>query len=341
MVFDKVILMELKQTGAGRYGMFGKRASAFLVLFVLTFLMYADGYRQNDIIINQDSVVNSTLLATQTSRQDENNSAYALANLEVGEIFVRGQDRLLFDENGNPILDEEIAEAYEAGFVYEEPNVDFDLEAYKTAQENRGQMLRQLTLDDLIPRPKNPDPGKINLLVYPKYNIRVPIVYTEPADFYYKKSDGSIDYSRPIDPSKLSAYESTQIPIQVKLRDGVVHLSPEIYPTSVMPGEVGNAYIVGHSSNYNWVQSNYNEIFKPIEKRSQPGEQFVIYDRFGRELKFKVFETKLIEHSNTKEAYKLFDYKRVVTLQTSVLTWNNGVLEPTHRWLTRGELVLD
>jgi len=28
-------------------------------------------------------------------------------------------------------------------------------------------------------------------------------------------------------------------------------------------------------------------------------------------------------------------------LQTSVLTWRGGVLIPTHRWLTRGELLLD
>ena len=139
----------------------------------------------------------------------------------------------------------------------------------------------------------------------------------------------------------MSTYEKTQIPIQIKLRDGVVHLTEEVHPYSVMPGEIGNSYIVGHSSNYSWVKSNYNEIFKPLEKRTQVGEEFIIYDKYGRELKFKVFETILIEETDTATAFKLFEGRRVVTLQTSVLTWRGGVLIPTHRWLTRGELVLD
>lgn len=333
--------MELKQTGPGKYGLFGRRASAFFLVFVLVFLFYGDGYRRSDLVIPESLRVSSNFWTTQLETEDENQSVLALPNIEVGEIFVRGEQRLLFDEDGSPILDQEIVNAYESGFVYEEPNVDFDLEAYRRARENRSDTIRQLTLDDIISRPNKPDPGKINLLVYPKYDIRVPIIYTEPADFYYKKADGSVDYSRPIDPSVLSPYESTQIPLQVKLRDGVVHLSPEVYPTSVLPGEIGNAYIVGHSSNYNWVQSNYNEIFKPIEQRSQPGEEFIIYDQFGRELKFKVFDAALIRYDNTEEAFRLYDDRRVVTLQTSVLTWQGGVLKPTHRWLTRGELVLD
>ncbi|NJK71317.1 MAG: hypothetical protein HC932_03645 [Thermales bacterium] len=44
---------------------------------------------------------------------------------------------------------------------------------------------------------------------------------------------------------------------------------------------------------------------------------------------------------NTKEAYKTFGNKRVVTLQTSILELVPGLgLQPTKRWLTRGELIL-
>ena len=40
------------------------------------------------------------------------------------------------------------------------------------------------------------------------------------------------------------------------LLNGVIH-----YPGTAMPGQIGTAYISGHSSNYPWVKSKYNQIF--------------------------------------------------------------------------------
>lgn len=43
------------------------------------------------------------------------------------------------------------------------------------------------------------------------------------------------------------------------LKSGVVH-----YPGTALPGEIGTSYISGHSSNYAWVQGNYNRIFSKL-----------------------------------------------------------------------------
>ena len=48
--------------------------------------------------------------------------------------------------------------------------------------------------------------------------------------------------------------------IQKDLEKGVVH-----YPGTALPGERGNAYIAGHSSNYVWSKGAYNYVFKNLD----------------------------------------------------------------------------
>lgn len=43
------------------------------------------------------------------------------------------------------------------------------------------------------------------------------------------------------------------------LKKGVVH-----YPGTALPGELGTSYISGHSSNFSWVKSPYNQIFAKL-----------------------------------------------------------------------------
>ncbi len=43
------------------------------------------------------------------------------------------------------------------------------------------------------------------------------------------------------------------------LKAGVVH-----YPGTALPGQLGTAYISGHSSNYVWAKGNYNQIFSKL-----------------------------------------------------------------------------
>ena len=147
-----------------------------------------------------------------------------------------------------------------------------------------------------------------------------------------KNVDGTVNVLKPITEKesdiKAGNYES--IPIQKLLKDGVVHLAD-----SVMPGEVGNSYLVGHSSNYRQVISNYNFVFATLTQAKE-GDEFIIFDPDGRELKFKVFESIVIDYTDVATAVKDYGEKRVVTLQASVLV--NG--KPLKRRLVRGELIL-
>ena len=199
--------------------------------------------------------------------------------------------------------------------------------------EEQIKLAKAAPLDQLLACPRNPQ--QRNFLRYPQYNINTPIIYSELTDLFQTNPDGSINYSAPVEEDLDQGPLSN--PIQRLLVDGIVHIA-----FTAQPGEIGNSYIVGHSSNYSSVRSDYNTIFKPIERISQPGEEFIIWDECGRELKFKVFETKAILEDDVEEAYKIFGDKRVVTLQTSILEFVPGVgLYPTKRWLTRGELVLE
>ena len=199
--------------------------------------------------------------------------------------------------------------------------------------EEQIKLAKAAPLGQVLECPRNPQ--QRNFLRYPQYNINTPIIYSELTDLFQTNPDGSINYSAPVEEDLSQGPLSN--PIQRLLVDGIVHIA-----FTAKPGEIGNSYIVGHSSNFSSVRSDYNTIFKPIERISQPGEEFIIWDECGRELNFRVFETKAILEDDVEEAYKIFGDKRVVTLQTSILEFVPGVgLYPTKRWLTRGELILE
>lgn len=67
-----------------------------------------------------------------------------------------------------------------------------------------------------------------------------------------------------------------------KLTEGVVH-----YKGTSLPGEGGNIFIVGHSSNYFWVRSDYNNVFALLDKLS-PGDRIEL----STDKKLYVYEVK-------------------------------------------------
>lgn len=67
-----------------------------------------------------------------------------------------------------------------------------------------------------------------------------------------------------IDKISLNAPVIWEVPeedIIENLKNGVTH-----YKGTSLPGEGGNIFIVGHSSNYFWVKSDYNNVFALIDK---------------------------------------------------------------------------
>jgi len=59
--------------------------------------------------------------------------------------------------------------------------------------------------------------------------------------------------------------------IQEELHSGVVH-----YKGTAMPGEVGNTFITGHSSNYWWDTGKYNYVFVLLDKL-EVGDKAIVY----------------------------------------------------------------
>lgn len=48
------------------------------------------------------------------------------------------------------------------------------------------------------------------------------------------------------------------------------------YPWTALPGEVGNAFVFGHSSNYPWIKSEYNDVFALLDNL-ETGDEIIVY----------------------------------------------------------------
>lgn len=62
-----------------------------------------------------------------------------------------------------------------------------------------------------------------------------------------------------VDAPVILAVDSSEEALQKDLESGVIH-----YPKTAMPGQRGNVYIAGHSSNYSWSTGSYNYIFQKL-----------------------------------------------------------------------------
>jgi len=261
----------------------------------------------------------------QSQATDQN-----LKTFEISDISIA--------ENQNPV------EIYNFG-NQEYPNTEFlnnsvYIEVLKGAEQ--AKLNPELSAPAEAPNPTNPETpnqvsnkpsipisdktGVSNTLDFPNLRIQSPLIYASLADIFQKNSDGSININSPILEDLRKGPLST--PVQRLLTKGIVHL-----PFSPNPGELGNSYIVGHSSNYASVKSDYNYIFKDLNK-AKIGDEFTIYNNSGQGMVFKVFESVVVSYDDVEQAYQDFETRRVVTLQASVLV--NG--KPLRRLLVRGEL---
>lgn len=109
------------------------------------------------------------------------------------------------------------------------------------------------------------EPGEVipngNFLVVPKIGVNAPIVFASSTD------------------------EKT---IQKALESGVVH-----YKGTASPGEAGNTFITGHSSNYWWSKGKYNYVFANLN-RMAVGDQAKIYYN-GNKYLYQVTETRVVD----------------------------------------------
>lgn len=107
--------------------------------------------------------------------------------------------------------------------------------------------------------------GSEPLIIIPKINVEIPVVYDEP----------SIDENA----------------VHSALDRGVVH-----YATTPNPGELGNGAIFGHSANNIFNKGKYKFAFVLL-KRLENGDTFII-QKDGKRYVYRVFDKKIVRPDN-------------------------------------------
>ncbi len=93
----------------------------------------------------------------------------------------------------------------------------------------------------------------VNMVIIPKLKIAAPLVQP-PTEALLQQDWGQVEKD-----------------IQESLLNGIVH-----YPGTAKPGQAGNFFITGHSSNYGWVKSQYNSIFARLHQLNV-GDEYWVY----------------------------------------------------------------
>jgi len=93
--------------------------------------------------------------------------------------------------------------------------------------------------------------------------------------------------------------------LQKDLQNGLVH-----YPKTGIPGQFGNAFITGHSSNYVWAQGAYNYILKNMNDLNV-GDEIII--------------------TATQENGKVLSYKYVISIKEIVTPDDVRIFEETEK----------
>jgi LPXTG-site transpeptidase (sortase) family protein len=105
--------------------------------------------------------------------------------------------------------------------------------------------------------------------------------------------------------------ETKESVYQAALKDGVVH-----FPGTALPGQVGNAYYFGHSSDYPWSGGHYKTVFALLPK-IQTGAVIKITDSGGNLFTYTVTGTKIVVPSDTSVLSQETSGKKLLSVQTS------------------------
>ena len=129
----------------------------------------------------------------------------------------------------------------------------------------------------------NINTGVPGLLEIPDLKIKVPVIWsTDPKNF------------------------------DKDLQSGIVH-----YPGTALPGEIGTAYIAGHSSNYIWAKGSYNQVFSKLGGLAlNTSFKITVTQQNGKTAVFNYVVTKIQQYSPTDQAQFQNTDKSVVALST-------------------------
>lgn len=104
------------------------------------------------------------------------------------------------------------------------------------------------------------------------------------------------------------------------------------YPGTAHPGEAGNVFIFGHSSNYPWIQSEYNDVFALIDTLAIGDEIIVYYNQ--QTFIYRITDRSIVKPWDTDVLAARDSSKKEISLMTC---WPVGTA--LERYIIFGELV--
>jgi len=105
--------------------------------------------------------------------------------------------------------------------------------------------------------------------------------------------------------------EKSEKTYQAALQNGVVH-----YPGTAKPGEAGNVYIFGHSSDYLWSRGNYKTVFALLP-RVEIGALVNLSNEEGEIFTYTITDKFVASPKDTQLLSQDTGGKKILTLQTS------------------------
>jgi LPXTG-site transpeptidase (sortase) family protein len=94
-----------------------------------------------------------------------------------------------------------------------------------------------------------------------------------------------------------------------ELQKGIVR-----YPGTAQPGQVGNSFIFGHSSNYPWIQSEYNDVFSLLDTLAE-NDEIIVYYRQNK-YTYRVTDKKVVKPGDVKALEWRDPNKKELSLMT-------------------------
>jgi len=90
------------------------------------------------------------------------------------------------------------------------------------------------------------------------------------------------------------------------------------YPWSARPGEIWNSFIFGHSSNFPWLEWNYNDVFALLDHVVFNDDVIIYYNQ--KKYTYKIREKKVVRPGDTS-ILRRDNWKAEVTLMTCWPVW--------------------
>lgn len=145
-----------------------------------------------------------------------------------------------------------------------------------------------------------PKKGEPDTLTVPSLKITAPIVYIN---------------------------EANEPTFQKALQSGVVH-----YPGTANPGEGGNCYIFGHSSDYIWSKGNYKTVLALLPQ-IEIGDEVVVSNSKGEQFTYAVTQSFVASPKDVHLLDQGDKTKKILTLQTSY-----PLGTALKRWIVQAEI---